>query len=379
MVTKTKYYSYKTGKLAKGCKLCVKGRKSVLFVTGLCPRNCFFCPISDEKKNNDVIYINELKIGQLDIKSLIKEIKDSSSKGVGITGGDPLTKIARTEGFIKLLKEKLGKKFHIHLYTSFNLATRENMKKLHSAGLDEIRFHPDLETGILWNNIVNAKEFNWLVGIEVPVIPDKEKELMKLLEYFKDKVDFFNLNELEMSDNKNVDRFKKNYKLSKDESYAIEGSMDLGMKLLDYCKKYKLNCHLCSVKLKDKVQLSKRIKLRSKKAKLNIDKITSEGLLKRGVIYSRMIPGINYEMEIFGLSKSDSEKEIKEIKNLKKRLIKIFNIPESKLHIDSKKLRLITSVRIARKLSELIPEQCAVVLEYPTADALEVEIELIKP
>ena len=192
MVTKTKYYSYKTGKLAKGCKLCVKGRKSVLFVTGLCPRNCFFCPISDEKKNNDAIYINELKIGQLDIKSLIKEIKDSSSKGVGITGGDPLTKIARTEGFIKLLKEKLGKKFHIHLYTSFNLATRENMKKLHSAGLDEIRFHPDLETGILWNNIVNAKEFNWLVGIEVPVIPDKEKELMKLLEYFKDKVDFFN-------------------------------------------------------------------------------------------------------------------------------------------------------------------------------------------
>jgi len=379
MVKKTRYYSYKTGKLAKGCKLCVKGRKSVLFVTGLCPRNCFFCPISDEKKNNDVIYINELKINQLDINKLIKEIKDSSSKGVGITGGDPLVKIARTEGFIKLLKEKLGKKFHIHLYTSFNLATKENMKKLHSAGLDEIRFHPDLETDIFWKNIVNAKEFNWLVGIEVPVIPDKEKELMKLLEYFKDKVDFFNLNELEMSDNKNVDRFKKNYKLSKDESYAIEGSMDLGIKLLNYCKKYKLNCHLCSVKLKDRVQLSKRIKLRSKKAKLNIDKVTREGLLKRGVIYSRMVPGINYEMEVFGISKSDSEKEIKEIENLKKRLIKIFNIPESKLHIDSKKLRLITSVRIARKLSELIPEQCAVVLEYPTSDALEVEIELIKP
>ena len=72
MTKKTKYHSYKTGKLAKGCQLCVKGRKSVLFSTGLCPRNCFFCPISDKKKNNDVIFINELKINELDIKSLIK-------------------------------------------------------------------------------------------------------------------------------------------------------------------------------------------------------------------------------------------------------------------------------------------------------------------
>jgi len=378
MVKKTRYYSYKTGKLAKGCKLCVKGRKSVLFSTGLCPRDCFFCPISDEKKNNDVIYINELKIGQLDIKSLIKEIKDSRSKGVGITGGDPLVKLSRTIGFIRILKEKLGKKFHIHLYTSFNLTSVDNMKKLYASGLDEIRFHPDLETDILWKNIDNAKAFDWLVGIEVPIIPDKENELMKLLEYFKDKVNFFNFNELEMSDNENVIRFKKNYEIADNESYAIKGSMDLGMKLLDYCKKHKLNCHLCSVRLKDKVQLSKRIKLRSKSAKLNVDKITREGLLKRGVIYSRMVPGINYEMEIFGLNKIDSEKEIDEIKDLKNRLIKIFNIPKSKLHIDSKKLRLITSERIARRLSELIPEQCAVVLEYPTSDALEVEIELIK-
>ena len=378
MIKKTRYYSYKTGKLAKGCKLCVKGRKSVLFSTGLCPRDCFFCPISDEKKNNDVIYINELKINQLDINSLIKEIKASRSKGVGITGGDPLVKLSRTVGFIKVLKEKLGKKFHIHLYTSFNLASKENMKKLYNSGLDEIRFHADLETDVLWKNIDNAKYFNWVVGIEIPIIPDKENELIKLIDYFKDKVAFFNFNELEMSDNKNVDRFKKKYKVAKGESYAIEDSMDLGMKLLNYCKKYKLNCHLCSVKLKDKVQLSKRIKLRSKAAKLNTDKVTREGLLQRGVIYGRMIPGINYEMEIFGLPKQDSEKEIKELTELKKRLINVFNIPEKKIYIDPKRLRLITSERIARKLADLIPEQCAVVLEYPTADNMEVEIELIK-
>ena len=51
-----------TGKLAKGCRLCIKGKKSVLFVTGLCNINCYYCPVSNEKKNKDISYINERKI-----------------------------------------------------------------------------------------------------------------------------------------------------------------------------------------------------------------------------------------------------------------------------------------------------------------------------
>ncbi len=379
MIKKTKYYSHKTGSLAMGCKLCVKGRKSVLFSTGICPRDCLFCPISDDKKNNDVVYINELKIDQLDIKKLIEEIKISKSKGVGITGGDPLSKLSRTTGFVIILKENFGKKFHIHLYTSFNLATKENIEKVFNAGVDEIRFHPDLDDQSLWKNIDNAKSFSWKVGIEVPVIPDKEKELFDLLEFFKTKVDFFNFNEFEMSDNANVERFKKKYSVADNESYAIKGSIDLGFKIIDYCNKNKLNCHLCSVKLKDKVQLANRIKLRSKGAKLRTDKVDKEGLLKRGVIYSQMIPGIGYERELYGLSSVDVKKELVELRNLQNRLSKIFNIPLGKLFIDGKKLRILTSERIARRLAKDIPEQCAVVLEYPTADNLGVEIELIKP
>ncbi len=379
MIKKTKYYSYKTGSLAKGCKLCVKGRKSVLFSTGICPRDCFFCPISDDKKNNDVVYINELKIKELEINKLIKEINLSRSKGVGITGGDPLARINRTAGFVKILKKNFGKKFHIHLYTSFNLATKENLKKMFNAGLDEIRFHPDLDDNSLWKNIDNAKTFSWQVGIEVPIIPDKKKELLDLLEFFKSKVHFFNFNEFEMSDNANVDRFKKKYSVADNESYAIEGSMAVGLEIMEYCSKNKLNCHLCSVKLKDKVQLTNRIKLRGKSAKLKTDKVDKEGLLKRGVIYSQMIPGVGYEKEIYGLSSNDIREELIELKDLQNRINKVFDISLNKLFIDAKKLRIITTQRIARRLAKLIPEQCAVVLEYPTADGLEVEIELIKP
>ena len=379
MVKKTKHYSHKTGKLAKGCQLCVKGKKSVLFATGVCPRDCFFCPISDYKKNKDVVFINELEIKELELDKLVKEIQISSSKGVGITGGDPLSKLNRTAGFIKLLKEKFGKKFHIHLYTSFIYGTDANLKKLVNAGLDEIRFHADLDYENLWKNIDNVKKFNVVAGIEVPVIPDKEKELLKLIDFFKDKVTFFNFNELEMSDNKNVEKFKKNYSLDTTNSYAVKGSHELGLKLLEYCKQHKLNAHFCSVKLKDRVQLAKRIKLRAKKAKLKTDKITKEGLIKRGVIYSAIVPGMSYDSVLFNLNKSDRKKELIELGQLKKKINKVFDIQESKLFIDTKKLRILTSERIARKLSKLIPEQCAVVLEYPTADSLEVEIDLIKP
>ena len=55
-VEKTKFYSWKIGNLAKGCKQCVKGEKTVLFITGKCSLRCFYCPISDQKKNKDVIY-----------------------------------------------------------------------------------------------------------------------------------------------------------------------------------------------------------------------------------------------------------------------------------------------------------------------------------
>ena len=54
------------GDLPKGCEYCIKGLKSVIFVTGKCTwpwwcRN--FCPVSLDRKNYDVIFVNELKIG----------------------------------------------------------------------------------------------------------------------------------------------------------------------------------------------------------------------------------------------------------------------------------------------------------------------------
>lgn len=45
--------------LPTGCKLCLMGLKSILFITGLCNVKCFYCPVSRERIGRDVIYIND--------------------------------------------------------------------------------------------------------------------------------------------------------------------------------------------------------------------------------------------------------------------------------------------------------------------------------
>ena len=131
-----KNYSYNLYPICEGCKQCVKGRKTVIYITGLCPRKCYYCPLSDNKRLRDVMYVNERKIK--DIKEIAEEVKISKSTGAGITGGDPLLKMQRTCSVIKQLKKKFGKKFHIHLYTSFDLVDNKKLRSLYDAGLDEI-------------------------------------------------------------------------------------------------------------------------------------------------------------------------------------------------------------------------------------------------
>ena len=84
MVSKNKYHSFNTGTLPLGCKLCVKGEKLVLFVTGVCPRACYFCPVSDEKIRKDCTFANEQEI--ISDEEVIREAENMNAKGAGITG-----------------------------------------------------------------------------------------------------------------------------------------------------------------------------------------------------------------------------------------------------------------------------------------------------
>lgn len=375
MIKQTPWYSQCTGELSEGCKLCVQGRKLVLFITGLCAQRCFYCPVSEQKFGNDVVFANEWKISDPENPvELIEEASLTEARGAGITGGDPLANVDRCCKYIKLLKDRFGRNFHIHLYTPLQLVNCERLQALHEAGLDEIRFHPDLDNRKLWPRLELAKKFNWKIGIEIPVIPGYEAKIKSLIDFIVDKVNFLNLNELELSDTQaqHYTLSSSGFKQKDDISYAVAGSEELAKKLLTYAQNKGLAAHFCTAKLKNRIQLTNRIKLRAKHIALPSDKITSEGLLLRGCIYLPDIkPGLDYNDQLKKINKEEIIKKLGDCCNLLKQK---FNI---QLIIDEKKLRLLTSPKFISqnaamlKKSNLVP---AIVEEYPTADGLEVEI-----
>ncbi len=347
---KTRHYSYRTGRLPKGCRLCVQGKKSVLFVTGICPMGCFYCPISDRKKGKDVVYINEWPTRN--IKDMIKEIQLCSSKGVGITGGDPLAKLGRTTRLIKQFKKRFGASFHIHLYTPLALVDKARLGRLYDAGLDEIRFHPDIENSRDWGRIGLASSYDWDIGVEIPAIPGRVVQTKKLVRFLQGRVDFININELEVSDTNASRLIEKGFKTKDRLSYGVRDSEKAALKLMGYCDRLDIRAHYCTSRLKDAVQLRKRIKRRAANARKAYDLVTADGMLVRGAIYSRQDAG-------------------KLIKALKGR----FGIPARLLGHDAKRRRILTSAAVIKSLSRELKAmhlKVAIVEEYPTHDCLNV-------
>ena len=376
-ITKTPHYSHKIGNIPEGCKHCVKGRKLVLFITGVCSKACFYCPLSDTRKGKDFVWANEWKVEKK--SDVVEEARISSSSGAGITGGDPLMKLDRTISHIKMLKNSHGKDFHIHLYAPLTFVTKKRIENLYKAGLDELRLHPNLDDEEEWKRIEVTLPYDWDVGLEIPALPDKVEQTKQLIDYVKDKVSFININELEISENNACKLADANYHSKKGVSFVVEGSDKAAKVLLKYiATKTKLNGHYCSARLKDAVQLRNRIKLRAKNIAKSYDKITSDGTLLRGAIYLKeLIPDADYRIK---LQMIDRKSLIKKLFKVKRELQSKWNININDADVDPNKLRITLSQTMIKKIktdlkrSKLVP---TIVEEYPTHDGMEVEIEFL--
>ncbi len=337
--------SLRNGPLAKGCEHCLTGGKMVLFVTGECKTGCFYCPISLERKNKDVIFANELCTNNK--KMILEEAESMSATGTGITGGDPLLNVERTVSAIKMLKEHFGKEHHIHMYTS--IMDLEKIKLVEDAGLDEIRFHPPVR---MWcrmsetplKEIVDTVKMD--VGIEVPALPDHGDDLDCLLSYAEEiGIKFVNLNELEFSEG-NWDMMEKHgYELVDDLSSAILGSRETAVKLI---KKHNLPVHFCSSVFKDGVQLRNRLIRKAENTAKESDIITEDGTILKGILYGDIVSAMDLLREEF-------------------------DVPDELMFVDEENNRLEVAPWVLEEIAEEIPYKCYVIEVYPTADGLEVE------
>jgi len=206
------------GDLSPACTQCAEGRKMVLFVTGVCRFRCFYCPVSPNRNQKDVVYANERRV--LSDADLLAEAHSIGAGGTGITGGDPLGVVDRVEHYVRLLKTEFGPGHNIHLYT--HEPNPEKLQQLARAGLDEFRLHiPHYLWGPLSSDggayravLENAPAWGIRRGVEIPVLPDKEPELRRLLETLDEiGVDFVNLNELEFSETNEEKMHDRRYAL----------------------------------------------------------------------------------------------------------------------------------------------------------------------
>ncbi|MDF1556881.1 MAG: radical SAM protein [ANME-2 cluster archaeon] len=271
------FYNY----LPSGCKLCQDGAKMVLFVTGLCHRDCFYCPVSEEKKQKDVTFANERPVFSDD--DVLCEARSMQAKGTGITGGEPLLKLEHVLGYIRLLKNAFGPDHHTHLYTA-STPSRDVLERLHCAGLDEIRFHPDhgtwdrLAGGDLVESIEEAKRVGLDVGIEIPSFAGAQYVADLALEH----TIFLNLNELELSETNSQALQQHGFVAENDEGCAVAGSRDAALDIMDRCPG--LDIHFCSSRFKDGVQLRMRLLRTAKTIAREFDEITPDGTLYYGVM-----------------------------------------------------------------------------------------------
>src|SRR2546430_2012763 len=252
------------GGLPVGCRQCTDGSKMVLFVTGICSFHCFYCPVSDEKMYKDVVFADEKRVTR--DEDVLEEARPIRATGAGIPGGDPLGAVERPCRYIRLLKREFGPGFHTHLYTMSTDA--DKIRMLADAGLDEIRFHvpPGLWSRATDSAFVSAsrlaRSLGLTVGIEVPLIPEREADLVRLIEWAgAEGLAFVNLNEMQFSD-ANLPRMKVHgYEMKHELSYGVKGADPVALRILE--RKWKTTVHYCTSGYKDGWQLRSRIKRRA--------------------------------------------------------------------------------------------------------------------
>ena len=339
---KTKFDSYCSKDMCRGCKFCLKGQKLVLFIGGKCSRNCWYCSLSEGRKNSPQMWANERPCNST--KDIIEEARESNSKGAGITGGDPLVYLDRTIKAARALKKEFGKKFHIHIYLPLVLVDEEQLEKLHQY-IDEVRFHPSFLTtpdeDLMQEEIKKIKLASIIfgiknTGIELPVLPEKKNEIISFIKKIAPHISFANLNEFELSDT-NFDIITKDYTLNSD-TYTISKSIEAGKEILKKCKSLKLKMHLCTAKTKNHHQYHNRLLLH---------KILPYGIRtdEATVIYYTIIP-------------EDMKETISQLKKYTK-----------KFHIDKTHNRILLDENEVKRLYKTKKFTINFCEEHPTFDA----------
>ena len=353
----------------EGCIQCQMGSKLVLFITGHCHWMCDYCPLSENRREIDWMFANERRVDIGDWQAVIEEARAMNATGAGITGGDPVMARDRVLEACKILKNEFGNDFHLHMYTSIPFKA-EWANDFAEAGLDEIRFHfLDMESQKYTQTMAACVESGMLTGVEIPCEPDKENELMELLETMRDMpVQFLNLNELEITVGNHDNMEVRGFNLSDEITAGAAGSGELATRMRDRVmaasigaadpedgavrEPYPYHLKFCTATYKDSGQLRRRFIRRGEHTISPHEILTEDGTLLFGAV---------------DCSREDSEEWIEEIHTET-------GLPRRFMLYDSENERIELPLSMAEELVGEIDAPISLVEVHPTHERLEMTV-----
>ena len=356
----------------EGCIQCQMGSKLVLFITGHCHWMCDYCPLSETRREIDFMYANERRVDIGDWDAVIEEARAMNATGAGITGGDPVMARDRVLEGIKILKKEFGHDFHLHMYTSIPFKS-EWAKDFAEAGLDEIRFHfLNLDSDKYRETISACSESGMLTGVELPCEPDKEEELMILLEKLREmEVDFLNLNELEITVGNHDNMELRGFNLSTEITAGAAGSAELSISMRDRVmsaqfgipdpldgiirEPYGFHLKFCTATYKDSGQLRRRFIRRGEHTIAPHETLTDDGTLIFGAVHS---------------SPSEQSDWIDEI-------TKETGLPSRFLYWDEKNSRIEMPLVVAEDIAEMVESEVSMIEVTPTFERMELTVVIL--
>jgi pyruvate formate-lyase activating enzyme-like uncharacterized protein len=239
-------------KFPKGCRSCLTGTGlSAIRKTNKCNLNCKFCYDYGQMENMEPIGEGLWEIGGS--RYYVKDIDlllsvQGKPSGVCYVYLEPFMEI---EEYYPIVGKFHDAGVHQHLYTNGTLATRERLKALGEAGLNELRFNLGASNcrDQVIEAMATAKEYIPSVGIETPMTPEfYQSFLQKKEKILGTGIDFINCAELHLNANNIANYAGENLYMARQGYISPVWSRELTLKLMGKAcdESWKTLVHDCS-------------------------------------------------------------------------------------------------------------------------------------
>jgi pyruvate formate-lyase activating enzyme-like uncharacterized protein len=206
------------GELSPGCRTCMQGTWSCVYLNGLCTRNCFYCP-QDRKITEEPPARTDDELTFTSARDYVDYTRHFACEGIGISGGEPFLAFNKLVEHIRMIREAFGSRPHVWSYTNGDLATDERLALLKKAGLDELRFNISANAYDL-SAVSRATRHIDTITVEIPAIPEDVALVKSLLpEMEAAGVKHLNLHQLLMNEHNHLQLKMRGYTVTQADRY----------------------------------------------------------------------------------------------------------------------------------------------------------------